>query len=188
MRSVFAFVLLLAAPLQAELRLSTLTEAQVGNLPGAQPSDLRTIYHQFSLDYAVADLRFGVRGETFGASASNRNYGELLQRSAVYRRSGFEATIGNFYTIVGSGLLLHAFELPGVITEERGRRRRYQIVRDLDGVQVRYRAKRAEVLLLRGAPINSARCRPDWRGLTVDRTRSTPVRSSSSRTRILTLV
>ena len=156
MRSVFAFVLLLAAPLQAELRLSTLTEAQVGNLPGAQPNDLRTIYHQFSLDYAVADLRFGVRGETFGASASSRNYGELLQRSAVYHRSGFEATIGNFYTIVGSGLLLHAFELPGVITEERGRRRRYQIVRDLDGVQVRYRAQRAEVLLLRGAPINSA--------------------------------
>ena len=155
MRSVFAFVLLLAAPLQAEFRLSTLTEAQVGNLPGAQPSDLRTIYHQFSLDYAVADLQFGVRGETFGASASNRNYGELLQRSAVYRREGFEATVGNFYTIVGSGLLLHAFELPGVITEERGRRRRYQIVRDLDGVQVRYRAKRAEVLLLRGAPVNS---------------------------------
>ena len=155
MRSIPAFVLLLAAPLQAEFRLSSLTEGQVGNLPGAQPSDLRTIYHQFSLDYAVADLRFGVRGETFGASASSRNYGELLQRSAVYRRSGFEATIGNFYTIVGSGLLLHAFELPGVITEERGRRRRYQIVRDLDGVQVRYRAKRAEVLLLRGAPVNS---------------------------------
>ena len=81
MRSVFAFVLLLAAPLQAELRLSTLTEAQVGNLPGAQPSDLRTIYHQFSLDYALADLQVGVRGETFGASATNRNYGQFLQRS-----------------------------------------------------------------------------------------------------------
>ena len=156
MRSVPAFVLLLAAPLQAEWNLSTLTEGQVGNLPGAQPSDLRTIYHQFSLDYAIADFQVGVRGETFGTSATNRNYGQLLQRSASYRRSGFEATVGNFYTIVGSGLLLHAFELPGVITEVRGSRRRYQIVRDLDGVQVRYRAKRAEVLLLRGAPINSA--------------------------------
>ena len=155
MRFVPAFVLLLAAPLQAELRLSTLTEGQVGNLPGAQPSDLRTLYHQFSLDYAIADFQVGVRGETFGASATNRNYGQLLQRSASYRRSGFEATVGNFYTIVGSGLLLHAFELPGVVTESRGSRRRYQIVRDLDGVQVRYRAKRAEVLLLRGAPINS---------------------------------
>ena len=156
MRSVPAIVLLLAAPLQAEWNLSTLTEGQVGNLPGAQPSDLRTIYHQFSLDYTLADFRVGVRGETFGTSADSRNYGQLLQRSASYRRSGFEATVGNFYAIVGSGLLLHAFELPGVITEVRGSRRRYQIVRDLDGVQVRYRAKRAEVLLLRGAPINSA--------------------------------
>ncbi len=155
MRFVFALTLLLDAPLQAELRLSALTEGQVGNLPGTKPSDLRTIYHQFSLDYALADLQVGVRGETFGSSATNRNYGQLLQRSASYRRSGFEATVGNFYTIIGSGLLLHAFELPGVITEERGARRRYQIVRDLDGVQVRYRAKRAEVLLLRGAPINS---------------------------------
>ena len=187
MRSVPTFVLLLAAPLQAEWNLSALTEGQVGNLPGAQPSDLRTIYHQFSLDYALADFRIGVRGETFGTSADSRNYGQLLQRSASYRRSGFEATIGNFYTIVGSGLLLHAFELPGVITEVRGSRRRYQIVRDLDGVQVRYRAKRAEVLLLRGAPINSA-CRPVWRGLTADQTRSTLARSSSSRTRTSTLV
>ena len=156
MRFVPAFVLLLVAPLQAELRLSALTEGQVGNLPGAQPSDLRTLYHQFSLDYAIADFQVGVRGETFGTSADSRNYGQLLQRSASYRRSGFEATIGNFYTIVGSGLLLHAFELPGVVTESRGSRRRYQIVRDLDGVQMRYRAKRAEVLLLRGAPVNSA--------------------------------
>ena len=186
MRFVPAFVLLLAAPLQAELNLSALTEAQVGNLPGAQPSDLRTIYHQFSLDYAVADLRFGVRGETFGASAANRNYGQLLQRFATYRRGSFEATVGNFYTIIGSGLLVHAFELPGVITEERGTRRRYQIVRDLDGVQVRYRAKRAEVLLLRGAPVNSAICRPGWKELTAARTRSTPARFSSNRIRIST--
>ncbi len=155
MRPILVFIWLLAAPLHAELSLSTLTEGQVGNLPGAKPSDLRTMYHQFSLDYALADLRVGVRGETFGASAASRNYAQLLQRFASYRRSGFEATVGNFYAIVGSGLLLHAFELPGVITEVRGSRRRYQIVRDLDGVQVRYRAKWAEVLLLRGAPISS---------------------------------
>ena len=155
MRFVPAFVLLLAVPLQAEWRLSALTEAQVGNLPGAQPSALRTIYHQFSLDYALADFQVGVRGEAFGASAANRNYRQLLQRFVSYRRRGFAATVGNFYAIVGSGLLLHAFELPGVITEGRGRRRRYQIARDLDGVQMRYRTKWAEILLLRGAPINS---------------------------------
>ena len=48
--------------------------------------------------------------------------------------------------------------------------------------------KLAEVLLLRRAPGQQVPCRPDWRGLTGDRTRSTPARFSSSRTRILTLV
>ena len=155
MRSVFALTFLLAAPLHAQLSLSSLTEAQAGDIPGAGSGNPRTIYHQFSLDYALADVRVGVRGETFGASAAGRNYGQLLQRFASYRRGPFQATVGHFYTIVGSGLLAHAFELPGVITEERGTRRRYQIVRDLDGVQLRYRARRAEVLLLRGAPVNS---------------------------------
>ena len=155
MRSVFALTILLAAPLHAQLSLSTLTEAQAGDLPGAGPRDLRTIYHQFSLDYALADLRVGVRGETFGASSARRSYGQFLQRFASYGRGPFQATVGHFYTIVGSGLLAHAFELPGVITEERGTRRRYQIVRDLDGLKLRYRARSAEVMLLRGAPVNS---------------------------------
>ncbi len=155
MRLASALALLLAVPLHAQLSLSSLTEAQAGNLPGARPKNLRTIYHQLSLDYALADFQLGIRGETFGASAAKRNYGQLLQRFASYRRGPFQATVGHFYTIVGNGLLAHAFELPGVVTEERGTRRRYQIVRDLDGVQLRYRSRRAEVRLLRGAPVNS---------------------------------
>ena len=155
MLSAPAIALLLTAPLHAQLSLSTLTEAQAGDLPGAGSRDLGTVYHQFSLDYALAHLRVGARGETFGASASRRNYGQVLQRFASYRQGPFQATVGHFYTIVGSGLLAHAFELPGVITEERGTRRRYQIVRDLDGAQLSYRGRRAEVLLMRGAPVNS---------------------------------
>ena len=157
MRTVYpiALALLLAAPLQAQLRLSTLTEFQLGNLPAGEPSDLKTIYHQLSLDYALDEFQIGLRGETFGSSEPDRNYGELLQRFAAYRRGPFQATVGHFYTIVGSGLLAHAFELPGVITEERGSRRRYQIVRDLDGVHLRYRAGRAEALLMHGTPVNT---------------------------------
>ena len=56
---------------------------------------------------------------------------------------------------MGSGLLAHAFELPGVITEQRGSRRRYQIVRDLDGIHLRYGLPWGRIQLLRGAPVNS---------------------------------
>lgn len=162
MHSIYHLVLpalLLAAPLlaqlPAQLRLSALSEAQFGNLPEGEPSGLKTSYHQLSLDYALEGFQIGLRGEGFGSSEPDRNYGELLQRFASYRRGPLQATIGHFYTIVGSGILAHAFELPGVITEERGSRRRYQIVRDLDGAHVRYRAGRATVQLLRGTPINT---------------------------------
>ena len=160
MRSIHPPTLLLlaavlATPLQAQTQLSSLSEIQVGNLPEHQPRNLRTIYHQFNLAYALNDFRFGIRSEAFGSSESDRNYGEILQRFASYRRGRFQATLGHFYTIVGSGLLAHAFELPGVITEQRGSRRRYQIVRDLDGLQVRYGLPWGSLRLLRGTPVNS---------------------------------
>ena len=56
---------------------------------------------------------------------------------------------------MGRGVLLHAFELPGVITEDRVARRRYQILSDLDGFQVRGRWRRLDVVGLHGTPVNS---------------------------------
>ena len=110
------------APAIAQLHLATVTEMQQGNLPGKSPNDLRTAYHQMNLDYAAGDLRFGLRGEGFAASRSGRNYGHLAQRFAHYHRGRLQLEAGHFYAILGSGLLLHAYELPGVITQERGSR------------------------------------------------------------------
>ncbi len=146
---------LLATPLQAQLQLSSLNELQIGNLPGEEPNDLRTLYYQLNFGYALNDVRVGIRAETFGSSEPGRHYGEILQRFASYRRGPLQATLGHFYTIVGSGLLAHAFELPGVLTEERSRRQRYQIVSDLDGFHVRYNKPWGHLQLLRGTPVNS---------------------------------
>lgn len=147
--------LLQSLPLQAQPQLSTLSEIQLGNLPDSTPTNLRTLYHQFNFGYMHDDVRIGLRAEAFGSSASGRSYGEVLQRFASYRRGALQATLGHFYTIVGSGLLAHAFELPGVITEERSTRRRYQLVNDLDGIHVRYSQPWGNLQLLRGTPVNS---------------------------------
>jgi len=151
------FMLLVFMPniLGAQFRLSSLSEMQIGNLPEREPRDLCTLYHQFNFGYSLNHLRIGIRSEAFGSSESGRNYGEILQRFVTYRRNTFQATLGHFYTIVGSGLLAHAFELPGVITEQRGSRRRYQIVRDLDGIHLRYVLPWGRIQLLRGTPVNS---------------------------------
>jgi len=143
-------------PVQAQLRLSALSEGQLGDLPGGRSRDLRTIYNHFDFDYTHRGLRAGLRGEGFAASAAGRDYGHLAQRYVHYRRGRLQISAGHFYAIAGSGLLAHAFELPGVVSEDRGARRRYQIVRDLDGFHLHYSGKRGDLQLLRGTPVNSA--------------------------------
>ncbi len=144
-----------STPSQAQLRLSALSEGQLGDLPGGRNDGLRTFYTQFDFDYTHQGLRAGLRGEGFAANVAGRNYGQIAQRYIHYRRGGLQASAGHFYAIAGSGLLAHAFELPGVISEDRGARRRYQIVRDLDGLHLRYSGKNGAVQLLRGTPIDS---------------------------------
>ena len=142
-------------PAEAQLHLATLTEMQRGNLPGKSPGGLRTLYHQLNMDYAGDGLRLGLRGEGFTASRSDRGYGHLAQRFVHYRRGRLQLEAGHFYAILGSGLLLHAYELPGVITEGRGSRRRYQLTRDLDGFHLRYRRPQVDLRLFHGTPVAS---------------------------------
>ena len=138
-----------------QVRLTTLSEVQLGNLPDKSPQDLRTIYHQLNLDYTASGFQLGLRSENFDSSEPGRNYNHLAQRFAYYRRGHLEVAAGHFFSIMGNGLLLHAFELPGVLTEARAARRRYQLTRDLDGLQVGYRWKGADIRLLRGTPVDS---------------------------------
>ncbi|MCC7262352.1 MAG: hypothetical protein IT369_07515, partial [Candidatus Latescibacteria bacterium] len=157
--AAFAFLLLGlpgAAPLPAQLRLANLAELQSGRLPGDGAGSQRSLYQQFNLAYAAGGFTLSLRSETFGSTAAGRNYGELVQRSLRYQRGRLEAGAGHFHAILGEGLLLHAFELPGVLTEDRGWRRRYQLSRDLDGLFLRYQHPRYSLLLLRGAPLNTA--------------------------------
>ena len=153
--ALLAAGLLAAAPLEAQLRLTAQHEYQLGNLPDAEPADLRALYQQVNLGFESSGFLASLRSEGFRSSGEDRDYLHLAQRSLSWRRGGLEATAGHFYTLVGRGVLLHAFELPGVITEDRVARRRYQILSDLDGFQVRGRWRRLDVVGLRGTPVNS---------------------------------
>ena len=139
----------------AQVSISTLSEAQLGNIPGDKPADLRTAYVQLNLDLTYGALQAGVRNESHRTSEIGRNYNELVQRFVRYHRGPIEFSVGSYYSIIGQGLLLHAFEQPGVITEERSARRRYQLARDLDGAQLRYHNRIVDLVLLRGSPLNS---------------------------------
>lgn len=156
--AVSFLILCVALPGSAleRLHLTALTEVQVGNLPNQSPRDLRTIYQQLNLDYTVSGFQAGLRAESFGTDASGRTYNHLAQRFARYSRGNLQVTTGHFFSILGNGLLMHSFELPAVITEDRGWRRRYQLTRDLDGLHLGYKWNKADITLLRGTPVDSA--------------------------------
>ena len=89
MRSVPAYVLLLAAPLQAQWNFSTLTEAPSRQpARGAAPAicGRSTTSSASTMQSPTSSSEFAAR--LSGTSAANRNYGQLLQRSAVYRPRG----------------------------------------------------------------------------------------------------
>ena len=60
--------------------------------------------------------------------------------------------VGDFYTILGRGLVQRAFELPDVVLQEPGVYANYGFSRDLDGVLVEGEAGPIAARLLAGEP------------------------------------
>ncbi|HYM82490.1 MAG TPA: DUF6029 family protein [Candidatus Limnocylindria bacterium] len=172
-RAGLAFALGLAASLlapagaTAQLSISNLLEAQSGNLPFRTPKNRTDLYEQLNLDLALTSLRFGVRFESDQNSEERRTYRAFTQRYAEWNDERLRVRIGNFYTIVGRGLVHRSFELPGVVLDKDGARSKYSPSRDLDGVLAEGRAGPFTAVLFDGKP-NGGEFSP---GLAVDRYR-----------------
>ena len=131
-----------AAPARAQWSASNLLQAQGGNIPFRDPSNRTAFYDQFRLDYAADGIRGGIRYETHhnsqggGSYGGVGGYGLVTQRWAEWQGGGVKTRVGNFYTILGRGLLHRSFELSGVVLEDPGLRSQYGPSRDMDGVLV----------------------------------------------------
>jgi len=149
-------LLLLAYPATAQLSGSNLLEYQLGNLPDTDPKNLSTLYDQLNLTYRFENLVMKAKIEQFQTADNNKKYSELAQRSIRFRRDNLELAVGNFYHIIGRGLLLRSYEIPGTILEDVGFRSRYGFYRDLDGFYIGYDPGFAEITAFRGRPLNNA--------------------------------
>lgn len=140
-RSALALVLLLGstAPARAAdgIDVANLLSARVGNRPGPQyPGDRQDFYDELDLAAAFRQARVGVRFETDRSSDPNDpHYSQITQRWVEWSDPHGRLRIGNFYALLGRGLLHRSFELPGVILDPNGIRSRFAFARDMDGVQ-----------------------------------------------------
>jgi len=139
-----------AAPAQVALR--DLLVVQAGRSKLFQPANRTGYYHQLNLDAALGTVRVGLRYETDQNSEQTNTYRAFTQRFVEAASEHVAIRAGNYYTILGRGLVQRAFELPDVVLEEPGVYAKYGFSRDLDGVLVEGEAGPLSARLLAGEP------------------------------------
>lgn len=154
-----------AQPAVAQVTASSLTEVQRGRVPGSDSLAISNLYEQFDIGYTRGEFQAGLRAEIFNAW---RNTGRdsplsqveyqvvhLAQKQLRWTHGPAELVAGNYYAILGRGITLRAFDLPGVILESGQYRRRYSPSRDLEGGMATWTGPRAGAKALIGRPVLS---------------------------------
>ncbi len=131
---------MIVAEARAQVTVSNIVEAQAGNRPFAeffgQPTNPTSIYDELNAELALSGVRLGFRYESLDNSRQTNTYRTFTQRYADWTASGLHVRVGDFYTILGRGLTMRAFELPGVVLQDAVTGRRSSFSRELDGVRV----------------------------------------------------
>ena len=146
-------LLFLSATAQGQLSITSLTEVQRGRVPDEDPKSIANVYEQFNLDYSSGGFQTGGRFEIYRASVDNRSLTFLSQRYVSWSRGSACVVGGNFYGILGRGLTLRAFEVPGVILESTLFRKRHTNTQDMEGVYASWMEQRFEMKALAGRPV-----------------------------------
>ncbi len=143
-----------AVPAHAQVSASNILEARVGSDPfdPTQPTNRLALYDGLDLGYVRDRLRLGLRFETARNSQDTFEYATVTQRFADWTDERVRARVGNFYTILGSGLIHRSFEVPGVVLDPPGEDSPYQLARDVDGALVEASAGPVAVRGLLGSP------------------------------------
>ncbi len=152
-RAISSLFLLWAGCASAQLSFSNLLEYQLGNLPSVSPRDLSTAYNQLNLSYRFRYLKAFAKFESFTHPEAVQDYYQFTQRGVRLGNDKVAFTAGNFYEILGRGLLLRSYEIPGTVREDIGYRVRHGFYRDLDGVLLKYQSHTLELKALRGRPL-----------------------------------
>jgi hypothetical protein len=128
-------------------------EVQIGNIPGTEPLWLVSNYNQLNLQYRWKGFKASAKGEYFLNEIPERRYVTLSQMQLRYTNKALQFTAGSFYDMLGNGLLLRAYDIPGTVFESQGYRVRHGFYRDLLGASGAYQGERFHLKALYGKPL-----------------------------------
>lgn len=139
---------------KAQLSFSNRLEYQIGNLPEVQPGNRTTLFDQLNLSWSGRAFTAGARIETFNVGDGSAEYSRFSRKYLKYSGENMTLQVGNFYEILGRGLLLRSYEIPGVTYEDPASRERYGFYKDVEGLSLKYETKFMNAKLLYGKPLD----------------------------------
>jgi hypothetical protein len=153
--ALFALALPASRDAAAQVAAQNLLDVQAGRDPfqtGA--TDQVDFYDQANLEAMFGEFRLGLRFETNRTSleTAQPSYGEFTLRWAEWQDDRLRVRVGNFYSLIGRGLIHRSFELKGVILDDVSTLSRYTPGRDVDGALVDAAAGPFGATLLSGSP------------------------------------
>ncbi|MEJ2053007.1 MAG: DUF6029 family protein [Calditrichaceae bacterium] len=123
-------------------------------MPDTEPANRTALYDQLNLNYYYQNIIIGGRLEYFYTANQDIEYTKLQQKYIQYQNDHLEIKLGNFYEILGQGLVLRTYEIPGVIYEEAGSRQQYAFYKDIEGALIKYYTSWLNLKVLYGYPLD----------------------------------
>ncbi|MCZ6635520.1 MAG: hypothetical protein O7G87_19130, partial [bacterium] len=77
---LLVFVFLTSA--EGQITVSSLTEMQRGEVPGADSTAISNVYEQFDIDFSQKGLQAGVRAEVYNVWGTDRRVTKITQKFA----------------------------------------------------------------------------------------------------------
>lgn len=147
------FFSFLSISVQAQLSGSSLLEYQYGRVPLLEDDNFSSLYNSIDLGYFHDHLTVNAKIEQYVSPEKDRTYRNISQYNIKYKDKGIEIQLGNFYDIIGNGILLRSYEIKGAVLEDPSYRVRHGFYRDMEGALVKYSSDKFMIKGLKGFPL-----------------------------------
>ena len=162
--TILPVFLMMSGNLYTQFSGNNLFEFLAGNIPRDVPAMLLSNYDQLNLAYRYKGFRASGRLEYNLNKFPERRYINPAQLQLQYGFGGFSFTAGNYYEMLGNGLLLRTYDIPGAVYESQSRRARHGFYKDLLGFAGEYSGEVLRFRVLYGKPLlNQLPPTVDWK-------------------------
>lgn len=139
----------------AQVSVRSLSTARYGQLPNIDRDANPAFYTDLTVEYRYRSFLGGLRTEGFHADNIGNRYDRISQMYLEYAWNWGSARAGSSYGIFGRGLIFRAFELPGFVYESRVFRTQHQVIRDVNGFNLKLTPGPVNVQFIIGeTPVN----------------------------------